>query len=745
MLMNPLLPTSDTCGLQLAGFDNYDLRYPNDSKLQDDNDNSNDFFSNFGPMLFKIDNNSVNNPTQNINSIDGDLFVKKKDTNIQNKMINKLYDAHLEHNHKTKVNVLLYYLEGIADTDDILVGDLKTKRFLYDIVAYSMPQSGAWQMASNVATAVKLFEKFCKYDEEFRCSALCLQMANDIFLRIQQCFENKNHKMNNFKTSDSWLRTIQIRSKYDEKALLAFCNFFKFVKDNNIFDTTDSIRPTESNKKGLKYNDDAGNKVKEAEDSLKAIEMEKFHSEISKTAIYMHCYNGNFYEAKTLFRQLMLSEKYNEKTIIAFVRLFLSQCTKEKRSIYIEDVLGFVTKETGVKYFDGPMYRQIFRACLKARKTNTAVKHIKACRKGKNNSVDDGIYSLMIRCCRMKHKALALELYNEYKDIANKKNNPVLDDKVNVSRKIYSYAKSFAALLDCYMPLQNNEDAKDFQMFTTMYEELHFDLHNSLLKAIDSANDTSGSISNNDAIEKNIQACQRDLNIMYTAYFKKCLEYKKYSKIIEIYKNELKDNNNDKKTVVAKVSPPMYTYILRAVMLQKLTRGKKHFKRGLKFYSDEIRTCGQEKVPLSSLDYHHILLAFQRDFSDNNSIHIANEADFIFKDALEEQVINIFPGIKGDWRSQEGTTINMCDLHSIHNRQTALVTAKYICKYFDKEKYGNSDKTSFGIIVGRGRFQEENAYSKIICKYLDHEKIQYHTNSGIIYLNWSSVMKWRNS
>ena len=122
-----------------------------------------------------------------------------------------------------------------------------------------------------------------------------------------------------------------------------------------------------------------------------------------------------------------------------------------------------------------------------------------------------------------------------------------------------------------------------------------------------------------------------------------------------------------------------------------------------------------------------------------------NAAIEIFKDALEEQVINIFPDIKGDWRSQQDTTINMCDLHSIYNRQTALVAAKYICKYFDKEKYGDSNKNSFRIIVGRGRFQEENVYSKIICKYLDYEQIQHHTKSGVIYLNWPSVMKWRNS
>ena len=37
ILINPLTPASDKCGLQLAGFDNYDLSYPNDRKLKDGN------------------------------------------------------------------------------------------------------------------------------------------------------------------------------------------------------------------------------------------------------------------------------------------------------------------------------------------------------------------------------------------------------------------------------------------------------------------------------------------------------------------------------------------------------------------------------------------------------------------------------------------------------------------------------------------------------------------------------------
>jgi hypothetical protein len=53
-LINPLLPASDKCGLQLAGFDNYDLRYPIDRKLQDDNNNNDDLFSKFSPMLFAV-------------------------------------------------------------------------------------------------------------------------------------------------------------------------------------------------------------------------------------------------------------------------------------------------------------------------------------------------------------------------------------------------------------------------------------------------------------------------------------------------------------------------------------------------------------------------------------------------------------------------------------------------------------------------------------------------------------------
>ncbi len=66
VLMKPQLPASDNCGLQLAGFDNYDLRYPNDRKLHDDNDNIDDLFSNFGPMLFAVPKSKISKSKKRI-------------------------------------------------------------------------------------------------------------------------------------------------------------------------------------------------------------------------------------------------------------------------------------------------------------------------------------------------------------------------------------------------------------------------------------------------------------------------------------------------------------------------------------------------------------------------------------------------------------------------------------------------------------------------------------------------------
>ena len=69
ILINSLLPT-DKCALQLAGFDNYDLRFPNDRKLQDNDNNSNDLFSNFGRMLFAAPKSEISKAKKGINKSD---------------------------------------------------------------------------------------------------------------------------------------------------------------------------------------------------------------------------------------------------------------------------------------------------------------------------------------------------------------------------------------------------------------------------------------------------------------------------------------------------------------------------------------------------------------------------------------------------------------------------------------------------------------------------------------------------
>eukprot|EP00943_MAST-04B_sp_MAST-4B-sp1_P004448 g4448.t1 len=89
ILINPLLPASCKCGLQLAGFDNYDLHYPNDRKLQNGNNNSDDLFSNFGPTLLAASNNNnryffKNNYTKSsINRIFGKRFIHIENANTR--------------------------------------------------------------------------------------------------------------------------------------------------------------------------------------------------------------------------------------------------------------------------------------------------------------------------------------------------------------------------------------------------------------------------------------------------------------------------------------------------------------------------------------------------------------------------------------------------------------------------------------------------------------------------------------
>ena len=59
--------------------------------------------------------------------------------------------------------------------------------------------------------------------------------------------------------------------------------------------------------------------------------------------------------------------------------------------------------------------------------------------------------------------------------------------------------------------------------------------------------------------------------------------------------------------------------------------------------------------------------------------------------------------------------------------------------------FGDGNKDTFDIVVGKGRFQENSVFMTIIKKYLDHEKIRYRVRgkNGVITLNWQSVLEWR--
>ena len=620
--------------------------------------------------------------------------------NVKEQMINKLYNAHLEHDDEMKLNLLSYYINGMDSIEDPLLGDLETKSFFYEVAAHSLPQGNAWNNMKNLETSIKLFKKFCKYDEgkfdiEFTNSDICLLMATELFDRIQASMtwdvRNKNVIHMKLKSGHA-ARKIQIVNKYDEKMLTYFIDLFEFVRNNNIFNE------------------------------------QIFDLNISDAAIYMYGHDGNFDNAKKLLFERDDVKKYPEEIMCEFVRFFLLQSTKTKRAIKIDEVMEFIKTETNINEFDSTMFHHIFQACLKAKKYDTAMTYITKFKyQFPKKLAYDNLYSLMIRCCRAKRKHIALQLYNQYKDIANKKNN-IKNNRNNPRYIMKTRSRSFAALLDCY-PRNLNNSEQNFELITKLFEELKFDINKIITKVPEGTNNSDN------MRERKLMLYGIEKDIMYESYFKKCLEFKKYEAIMEIYQSDLNGNGKNK------INSRLYPYILRAAILYNSTR-RKNFKRGLKFYYDEIK----KGCVLDSKDYHMIITAFQRDFLDTNSIHMAHEVDKIFQDAIDEKQIDIFPmyGMSNEGES-ESSPIKRCDLHSINNRQTALVAVKYICKYFNKEMFGDGNKDTFDIVVGKGRFQENSVFMTIIKKYLDHEKIRYRVRgkNGVITLNWQSVLEWR--
>ena len=86
---NPIVPSSSPSyhfGLQLAGFDNYNALTNQNNKLQDDKDNNiEDIFSKFGPLLFAVPKSKISKSKKRIkNAMKRNLKPMKHIINCRN-------------------------------------------------------------------------------------------------------------------------------------------------------------------------------------------------------------------------------------------------------------------------------------------------------------------------------------------------------------------------------------------------------------------------------------------------------------------------------------------------------------------------------------------------------------------------------------------------------------------------------------------------------------------------------------
>ena len=160
----------------MHNYNNNNIRFFSSASNDDDNDSASNN---------KVGYTSLSSTVHN----DKNLPLAEEEglaNNVKEQMINKLYNAHLEHDDEMKLNLLSYYINGMDSIEDPLLGDLETKSFFYEVAAHSLPQGNAWNNMKNLETSIKLFKKFCKYDEgkfdiEFTNSDICLLMATELF------------------------------------------------------------------------------------------------------------------------------------------------------------------------------------------------------------------------------------------------------------------------------------------------------------------------------------------------------------------------------------------------------------------------------------------------------------------------------------------------------------------------------------------------------------------------------------
>ena len=198
----------------MHNYNNNNIRFFSSASNDDDNDSASNN---------KVGYTSLSSTVHN----DKNLPLAEEEglaNNVKEQMINKLYNAHLEHDDEMKLNLLSYYINGMDSIEDPLLGDLETKSFFYEVAAHSLPQGNAWNNMKNLETSIKLFKKFCKYDEgkfdiEFTNSDICLLMATELFDRIQ--------------TSMTWdvrnKNVIHMKLKSAHNAHPINCNFRGFL------------------------------------------------------------------------------------------------------------------------------------------------------------------------------------------------------------------------------------------------------------------------------------------------------------------------------------------------------------------------------------------------------------------------------------------------------------------------------------------------------------------------------------
>ena len=221
---------------------------------------------------------------------------------------------------------------------------------------------------------------------------------------------------------------------------------------------------------------------------------------------------------------------------------------------------------------------------------------------------------------------------------------------------------------------------------------------------------------------------------MLSAYLTKCVEFKRFDVVKDVYNTQIKQGR--RKIPSRCIVPLLEAAMLEAHESSPSSKNKK-FHAGFKFYRDEIR---QRNKKLNSSEYHEIISTFRSDIMDKNCIYMRYQADKIFAEGLREGAIIMPSSIN------KNGLIEKWDLHQIFNRQTVLVAVRYICRNFGIRENGEAEKRNIEIVIGRGASEgKAHRYMgssgrisdkvSVASEYLPRRHpISYHGKGGSILL-----------